>query len=106
MDTQDSLITRKARQHNVAPRGQLGDTVSYAGPVSNQLLNLVAVSVIGGKFEAGFEQSLCDRQAHVADPDKPQPVCFWCDRIHAKSPFRQDPTASLLVVVGSVCGYF
>jgi hypothetical protein len=55
---------------------------SMSAAISNQLFGLGAVPVVGTQPEAGFKQSLRDRQAHVADADKSEFAFFACDRIH------------------------
>jgi hypothetical protein len=50
-----------------------------AAAISNYLLRPVWVPVERYQLEAGFKQPPRDRPAHIANPDKSQPVVFLRD---------------------------
>src|SRR6267142_390706 len=87
VNAQDSFVARKARQHNVATGGKARNTFRNGTAVSNQLLRLAAVAVISGQLEAGFEQPLRNRPAHVPDSDKSELIFFPHDCTHAELAF-------------------
>src|ERR1700737_1479026 len=76
INVEDSVIVRKAGQHDVAPGGESRNAFRDGAAISNKLLCLAAVPVISGHLEAGLQQPLRNRPANVADPDKSEPSFF------------------------------